>query len=88
MKKGRPRIGLGLILILFFAIVLPSLLLALFGLRAVKNERYVLEHKLLVDYRRSLSALSRQVDRMLDSLEADLDSAAPPWQGCCGWHTD
>lgn len=72
MKRGPYSVNLRLIFILAFAVVLPSALLVLFGVRAVKNERFVLEHKLLLEYRQAARSLAHALDRELEEVEKTL----------------
>jgi len=76
MKNTLRGVGPGLILILLIAIVLPSALLVMFGIRAVKNERYVLEHQVRVSYEQEARALGGAIDRELEVLESLLKDPA------------
>ncbi|MFH0921146.1 MAG: HAMP domain-containing sensor histidine kinase [Fibrobacterota bacterium] len=77
-------------LILVLAILLPSALLVLFGLRAVRNERFVLEHRLASEYRDNARSLLERADRELSRLDSlvrrspdprALSRADHPWIG-------
>ena len=69
MKKKRLGVSPKLMLLLLFAIIVPSGLLVLFGFQAVTNERYVLEHKILSGYRESAGSLALSIDQQIKQFD-------------------
>ncbi|OGK00435.1 MAG: hypothetical protein A2519_10520 [Candidatus Raymondbacteria bacterium RIFOXYD12_FULL_49_13] len=65
-----------LVAAVLLAIALPSFILLILGLRAVRNERYVFEHKMMVNYREMASSCVQYADTRLDEFERRLDSIA------------
>lgn len=68
IMERRPA-SLRLMLILAFAVAVPGILLVLFGFRSVRNERYVLEHKIAQDYREAAGLLGLSVEERLRNFE-------------------
>ncbi|MBL8028557.1 MAG: hypothetical protein JNL74_19185, partial [Fibrobacteres bacterium] len=55
-------------------IIVPSVILMVFGLRAMRNERYTLEHRIQDRYYRAASALSSEMEKSIAALIVHTDS--------------
>ncbi len=65
-----------LILIFLLTIVLPSLVLSIFGILAIKNEKYLLEKKILEEQQKSMMVLKSQFSNQLKNSEQLLAGSA------------
>jgi len=66
-----------LIIIFFLAILIPSLSLSIFGIRAIRNERYRLAKQIENENRRAADFLKRQINSRFIELESALQKLAP-----------
>jgi signal transduction histidine kinase len=55
-------------------IIVPSLLLMVFGLRAIRNERYTLEHRIQQQYYMAATALSEKIEKRVNEMIQYSDS--------------
>jgi hypothetical protein len=65
-----------IILIFFLTILLPSVFLGVFGIRAIRNERYRLAEQLENEYRSVAEYLTSQVRNNFNELGSDLQNLA------------
>jgi two-component sensor histidine kinase/tetratricopeptide (TPR) repeat protein len=65
-----------LIIIFFLAIFIPSLSLSIFGIRAIRNERYRLAKQIENENRRAADFLKRQINSRFIELESALQKLA------------
>ena len=69
LKKQRK-----LLAIFLLAVFLPSVLLGIFGIRSIRNERYKQARRLELDHRRAAESLRTQVSSVFWDLELILQS--------------
>lgn len=65
-----------LIIIFLLTIFLPSITLSIFGIRAIRNERYRLDKQIENEYRRAAEILKSQINARFKELESTLQSMA------------
>jgi signal transduction histidine kinase/tetratricopeptide (TPR) repeat protein len=65
-----------LIIIFLLTIFLPSVTLSIFGIRAIRNERYRLDKQIENEHRRAAETLKSQINARFKELESTLQSMA------------
>jgi signal transduction histidine kinase/tetratricopeptide (TPR) repeat protein len=65
-----------LILIFFLTIFIPSISLSIFGIRAIRNERFRLAEQIEIEHRRAAQDLKSQISSYLEELGSNLHSLA------------
>lgn len=65
-----------LLVIFFLTILIPSVMLSIFGLRAIKNEQFRLAEQIENDHRRTADLLKQQVAARIDDIDLSLQYLA------------
>ena len=66
-----------LIVLFLLTIVLPSLTLSVFGIQAIRNEKYRKEQENVAELQSAINLFRRQVASQLDNVESSLLSIEP-----------
>ncbi|MGD8540166.1 MAG: hypothetical protein PVI66_15750, partial [Candidatus Aminicenantes bacterium] len=65
-----------LLLLFFLTIFIPSVTLSIFGLRAIRNERFRLAEQVENDHRRTADLLKSQISARIENIDLSLQSLA------------
>ena len=65
-----------LLIIFFLTIFLPSMTLSIFGIRAIRNERFRLAEQVENEHREAANSIKTQINSQLDELETKLQNIA------------